>query len=140
MGPETGSKGALAVALCIETFLEEFLGKEACLWKSVHAASDFDIDVSVGIGFSGETILCDKVRWQATELELHVFVARHRRVEVEILDTNRHEPCTGRGDDTVKEKLDGEKVNSGRTAIAGVVDSVAADGETCTAWISFLGR
>ncbi len=100
MGPETRRKGALAVALRIETLHEWFLGKEACLWKLVHSARDFDIDVAVDVYLSNKTVVFNKVRREVAELESHVFIAQHRSVEVEILDVNCHELSIQFGDDT----------------------------------------
>ncbi len=82
------------------------MGKETSLQKYVHSALDFDIDVAVGVHFRSKTILFDKVRREVTELESHVFVAWHRRVEVEVLDVNRHELCAGCGHNTVEKELE----------------------------------
>ena len=66
--PETRGELTLAVPLFVQPFLEELLGKESALGQSVHAASDFDVDVTIGGHFGCESVLLDKIIWEITEL------------------------------------------------------------------------
>jgi hypothetical protein len=62
----------------------------------------------------------------------------HRGVEVEILQIDGAEACTICGDDTVEVNLDCDHVNGGGTAIPGVGDVIAANGEASAIGIGFL--
>jgi hypothetical protein len=70
---------------------------------------------------------------------VHVFVAVHGCVQVEILDVGGHEFCTGCGDDTVEETLGCGEVCGFGADIAFVVNTVAADSEADTTLVGFVG-
>jgi hypothetical protein len=56
--------------------------------------------------------------------DVHVFIAVHGRVEVEILDVDGHETRIGGGDDTVEKDFDGRQISGGGSHFAGIVNTV----------------
>jgi hypothetical protein len=47
MFPKAQCDLALLVAMLVESFFEEILCKDACLWETIHALLYFDIDCTV---------------------------------------------------------------------------------------------
>ena len=100
--PESRDKGALAISFGVYPLLENFLGQETCLVKSVHSPLDLDVDLSVFFCFLFQVVSLNKIFRQVAELEPHVFKTLHWRVEVEILDVDCQEFCSWRGYYTVE--------------------------------------
>ena len=50
VGPQSWDQLALTVPVDVEAVFEEFIGKETCLWKSIHAKVDKDIDGPIRFG------------------------------------------------------------------------------------------
>ncbi len=121
---------ALSVSSDEEAFLEEFSCNNAGLGKAVHAALDFAKDVAVGVGDVLEVVFFDDVFGKQVELHSEVFVPRHRRHEVEIFEVYRHEFCIQCGYDAVEVYLDGDDVSGWGTAVVGIIDHVAAHGDS----------
>ena len=80
----------------------------------------------------------DYVVQEVAEFEAHKLATRHWCIQVEIFDVDCHEFCVGRGDDAVEEEFDYEEVNCGSSAVSGVVDAIAANGEAGAIWICLL--
>ena len=51
MVPETGDKIVLAIPFVVQPLCREMLGNDACLWKSIHAASSFEVNETVFVNF-----------------------------------------------------------------------------------------
>ncbi len=85
------------------------VGKAAGLWEPIHAASDFDVYNSVMYEWRKVVLiddgLCDHVDGYA-----HVFIARHRRAQIEILEVGGHVASIWCGDCAVDEQLGGGEV------------------------------
>ncbi len=62
----------------------------------------------------------------------------HQGVKVEILQIDGAEACTFCGDNVVEVNFDRDHVNGGGTAIPGVGDAIAANGEASVIGISLL--
>ncbi len=57
--PKARYQLALLVSVFVETFLEEFVGKESCLWEAVHASLGSDVDAAIFGGFFSELVFVD---------------------------------------------------------------------------------
>ena len=87
-------------------------------------------NVAVGIGDVLEVVFFDDVFRKQVELHSEVFVPRHRRHEVEIFEVYCHELCIQSGYDAVEEYLDGDDVGGWGTAVVGIIDQIAAHGDS----------
>ena len=68
VGPEARDKGDLAISFGVQPLLEQLLGQEACLGKSVHSLSDLDVDLSVFFCFWFQVVSLKKIFRQVGEL------------------------------------------------------------------------
>ena len=66
----------------------------------------------------------DDVVWDICKFESHLFESIHGGVEVEVFDVYRHVSGIFGGDGAVLIKFDGEQVDGGRAAVAGIHDAV----------------
>ena len=119
--PETRSEFTLVAAFFVEGFPGELLGADACVRQPIHSAADIDVDVAVFGDLVGEGVLLGNIFREIAELKAHVFIAAHRSVQIEILNVDHHEPYAGCEDAAVNEELDGEEIDGGGSAVAGVV-------------------
>ena len=140
MFPEAGGEVALAVASPVEALLQEAVGNQAGLGKAVHSSTDLNVHISIKGDHVGQSILVHDVVGEIAQFEPHVFVALHGGVEVEILDVDGHELCTGGGNDTVQEELDHHEVHGWGATFTGVVDPVSANSEAGLVWAGFSGQ
>jgi hypothetical protein len=74
-------------------------------------------------------VLFDDLLWKDADRDAHVFVARHRGVEIEVFDIPAHETGAGSGSDAVEEDFGSSHIGRRCADIARVVDEVAAGGE-----------
>jgi hypothetical protein len=81
--------------------------------------------------------LCE-VFGEFSKFHAHEFRAYHWGAEVEILQINIAVACTLCGDDAVEMNLDCDHVNGGGTAIPGISDAIAANGEARAIGIGLL--
>ena len=81
----------------------------------------------------------DELFRKVLDLHAHVFWACHWCHEVEIFEVNGAVACTLGQDDAVEVKLYRDHVNSGRSAVSGDVESVAANGESRASWVGLFG-
>jgi len=117
---------------------EAFVCDVACLWKTIHALSDFNQDGVVVYERVQVVLLHDDCR-DVFDGDSHVFVSCHRRVEIEILDIDRHEFCSWCTNDAVEQAFDGGEVGSGCADFAVVYDAITADGEAYAFGFGFVG-
>ena len=134
---ETGSVFGGDVALGGEMFLEAMVGKDASLWKAIHAFADFHLD-HVVVDEVGQLVLEHDVGRDVFDWNPHVFELCHGRVQIEILDVDGHVFGTGSGEDAVEVGFDGGEVGSGSRDLAMVDDLVAADGEADAVHLGFV--
>lgn len=71
--------------------------------------------------------------------DAHVFVTRHRSVEVEVLDVDRHELGVLGGENAVGMHFDGGKISGGCVGFAVIFNAVAADSEADSTLFGFVG-
>ena len=90
---------------------------------------NFYADESIGGGFVGEVVHGDKLFREVLDLHAHVFWACHWCHEVDIFEVNGSVVCTLGQDDTVEVELDGDHVDSGRSAFSEDDESIATNGE-----------
>ena len=89
---EAGSVFKGEVARLGKVLLEAFIGEDASLGQTVHSFVDFNEDMVIPDEVM-ELVLVHDVGENVLDRDLHVFVAHHGSVEVEILDVNHHEAC-----------------------------------------------
>jgi len=89
---EAWSDGALTVAMCIETLLQEFLCENTHLWKAIHSFLIFYVDKSIGGGFVGEVVHGDELFREVLDFYVHVFWACHWCHEVEMYSLFKRPP------------------------------------------------
>jgi hypothetical protein len=106
----------------VKAFGEEVLCNDAGLWEAVHSMLHLAENIAIRIHFVMECIFDDDVLWEKFEFHPELLVAIHGCHEVEVLDVNGHELCTGRGDDAVEKKFDSEYVRGWCSTVIGVVD------------------
>ena len=82
--PEARDELALPIAVLVESFLEEFVRKEAGLREAVHASTGFDVDGAVLGGDAGEVVLADDFVRDVCQLDPDVLLLLEGRLEVEI--------------------------------------------------------
>ncbi len=58
-------------------FFEEFLSKNACLWKAMHSFLDLDVDESITRCLVVEFVEFDNFCRQSLDFHGHEFGARH---------------------------------------------------------------
>ena len=57
--PKARYQFALSVAMFVQTFFEEFVGQQSCLWEAVHPLIGSDVDAAIFGGFLSEFVLVD---------------------------------------------------------------------------------
>ena len=70
--------------------------------------------------------------------EAHVLRIGHRRVEIKIREVHSDEDGARRADGGVEEQFDGGEVRGWGRLVAGIINAVAADGESCAMLLLFL--
>lgn len=71
--------------------------------------------------------------------DVHVFIAVHWHVEVEILDVDGHKMHIGGREDTVEKDFDGRQFSSGGAHFAAIVNTVATNGEMDATGLHLVG-
>ncbi len=71
----------------------------------IHFVPNFQKDVPIFGGLLYTSIFNYNVFREVTELDVHVFVPRHKLIEIEILDINCHEFGPWGGHHTLEEQL-----------------------------------
>ena len=97
--------------------------------ESVHAPSEFDIDVALFGDLRPEIIFLDDVFGDVGNFDSHVFETIHQSHQVKILDVNRHVSCARIGNDTIEENLNGEEIDCGSAAIDEGMDFISSHDE-----------
>jgi hypothetical protein len=75
----------------LQPFGQEFLRNDPCLREAVHALADFTVNVSGWGCYVSQLIMRYDVVQHVCEFQLHIFVARHWRAEIEIFYVHREE-------------------------------------------------
>ena len=136
--PDSWGELDLVITFSVQILFQKLLRKDSALCESIHSLSDFDIDVPIFSDFGGKIVLLDKVVEEVAKFEPHIFVVRHRSVEVEIFDVECHELGTRSGDYTVEEKFYCEEIDGGCATVIWVVYSITTNCETCMVGIIFF--
>ena len=80
-------------------------------------------------------IFLDDIFWEQLEFHSKILVPFHRGAKVEILDVNGHEFCVGCRYDAVEEELDCEEIRSRSSTVAGEVDQIASNRDSCAVFV-----
>ncbi len=78
-----------------------------------------------------KVVFADDFWWDQVDGYAHVFRLVHRGVQVEVLDVAASHFRIGGGEYTVDEAFCGGDVGSGGAGVAGVVDEITPNGESC---------
>ena len=105
--------------------------------QPVHSLADLEIHPSIDGDLALQVLLFDYVVGRVCKLETHVVVPFHWGIEVEVLDIYCHVADLFGGDGAVEMQLDGEQVDGGCAAVAGVVDPVSANCQSCPVGVLF---
>ena len=105
--------------------------------RCVHAFANFHHNVTVMDERSKVVLREDNVR-NRSERDAHVFIARHRRVQVKIRDVYRHVLRVECGNNTVEMALDGGDIDSGRANVVRIIYFVTTTGKANTVLFGFV--
>ncbi len=105
VAPEPGGGGCLVVVEFGEAFLEEFIGKDACLGETVHATAHFKVDPGVA-GNIVELVLVDKFLGEVCKLDADVLWSVERGVQIEVFEVHGGKPGITLGENTVDKQFD----------------------------------
>jgi hypothetical protein len=108
------------------------------LRKAVHAAANLNVDI-VMVDERGKGIFSHDGLWDDGNGDPHVFILIHGSVQVKILEIASHEAGIRSGDDAVEEKFDGGEVGGLGADVAGIINSIATNGETDAARVILFG-
>ena len=82
--PESWDEFALMISVFVESFFEEFVCEEACLWESVHAFDHLKVDETFRCDFFSEFVFLYDFVGQVVELYADVFWAYQWCHEIEV--------------------------------------------------------
>jgi hypothetical protein len=103
--PEPGGGGCLVVVKFGEVFLEEFVGKDACLGETVHAMVHFEVDPGVARNLI-ELVLGDEFLGDVHMLHADVLWTVERGVQIEVFEIHGGKPGVILRENTVEEQFD----------------------------------
>jgi hypothetical protein len=103
--PEPGGGGCLVVVKFGKAVLEKFVGKDACLGKTVHAPAHFKVDPGVA-GNLVELVLVNEFLGDVRKLDADILWPVERGVKIEVLEVHGGKPGTMLGKKTVDEQFD----------------------------------
>lgn len=135
---EAGSVFGLDVAMLGEVWDELVVGKSSGLWEAIHALANFHID-EVVVDKGLQVVLEHDGSWDLAHMNLHVFIAGHGCIQVEVFDIHGHEFGIGSGDDTVEKDFGSGECSSFGRDFTWVVNAVPTDSVADTAGLGFLG-
>lgn len=138
MGEETGSVLGLDVSVGGEMDDESVVGEFSCLWETVHPTADFDADTTVA-DKGRKLVIVKDIGGDVFNVNPHVFVVLHWGAEVEVFNVDRHEFGVFGGEDAVEDDFCGGEGGGFGADGARIGDSIAADGESDTTRLGFLG-
>jgi hypothetical protein len=138
VSPKAGGARRWGVAVFGEVGLESNVGEEAGLFKAVHAFANFNVHPSVRGGEGLQRVLLNDFVGNYAEGKSHVFVPFHGSVEVKIFDVGDHEAGVRGRDGTIEEALGCSELGGGCADGTGVVEAVAANGESGAMSFGFL--
>ena len=116
---------------------KSIVGNESGLGETVHAASNFDVDVAIVEQWAQVIVFNDGVG-EHPNGDTHILISFHWRAEIEIFEIRSQELCIWCGDDAVDQEFGGCQVGSFCADFEWVVHFVAADCPTYAIWIRFL--
>ncbi len=102
--PEPGGGGCLVVVKFGKAVSEEFVGKDACLGETVHAAAHFEVDPGV-TGKLIELVLVDEFLGDVHKLDADVLWPVKLGVEIEVLEVHGGKPGIMLGENTVDKQF-----------------------------------
>jgi hypothetical protein len=94
------SVGRRLIAILGEIALLQFVGEDACLWQSVHAFLNFDVDLSV-LRELVQIVLFDRFLREQRQIDHHIFKSSEGGVQIKIRDVNDKELGALGGNDTI---------------------------------------
>ena len=112
--------------------------KPACLWEAVHAASYFNVDMSI-VDKGAQIVLVDDDVGNHIDGDTHVLVSFHGRSEIKILQVSCEELGIFGGEYTVYEQFGGSELGGLGADVEGVVNFVATACPANASRIVFFG-
>ncbi len=103
--PEPGGGGCLEVVEFGKVVREEFVGKDACLGKTVHAMAHLKVDPGVA-GKLVELVLINEFLGDVRKLDADVLWPVERGVKIEVLEVHSNKPGVTLGENTVDKQFD----------------------------------
>jgi hypothetical protein len=100
-----GGGSCFVVVKIGEAVLEEFVGKDVCLGKTVHAMAHFKVDPGVP-GNLVEVVLVDEFVGDVRKLDADVLLSVERGVQLEVLEVHGGKPSITLGENTVDKQFD----------------------------------
>jgi len=80
------------------------VGNSASLGEAIHAAADFNVDVII-VDKGRQVVVIKNGLGDIADVDPHVLIMRHGRVEIKILDIHCHEFGIGCGHDAVEDNF-----------------------------------
>ncbi len=105
VAPEPRGGGCLVVVEFSKGVLEAFVGKDACLGKTVHATALLEVDPRV-LGKLIELVFVNEFLGDVGKLDADVLWRVQRAVKIEVLEVHGGKPGITLGENTVEEQLD----------------------------------
>ena len=117
---------------------ETVVGNLSGVCESIHAFANFHIDVIL-VDFVFELILMHNGCWNILDGDAHVFILRHRGVQVQIFDVHGHELGARGEEDAVEYTYLGREICCLGAAVACILNLVGVDGVAHTLFDGFFG-
>ncbi len=105
VAPEPGSGGCFVVLKIGEADSEEFIGKDACLWETVHATAHFEVDPGVA-GNLVELVLVNEFVGDVRKLDVDVLWSVEQGVQIEVLKVYGGKPGVTLEENAVDKQFD----------------------------------
>ncbi len=102
---EPGGGGCNIVVKFGKAFLEEFVGKDACLGETVHATAHFKVDPGVVVNLV-KLLLIDEFLGDVRKVDMNVLWLVKRGVQIGVFEKHDGKPGITFGENTVDEKFD----------------------------------
>jgi hypothetical protein len=103
--PEPGGGGCLVVVEFGKAVSEEFVGKDACLWETVHATAHLKVDPGI-TGKLVELVLINEFLGDVRKLDADVLWPVEQGVKIEVLQVHGGKPGVTLGENTVDKQFD----------------------------------
>ncbi len=137
VAPDPGGGGCLVVVKFGKAFLEEFVGKDACLGETVHATAHFEVDPGVA-GNLVELVLVDEFLGDVRKLDADILWLVEQGVQIKVFEVHSGKPGVTLGENTVDKQFDEFNQARGGTYISEIRDVVSANGDACAVSIVSL--